>query len=67
MANFVRIDDFHYIGLSTDTKPSSCQVGAEALEHDTKMRYITPDGGANWTVLVRLDTPEETGGNLFIN
>lgn len=38
-----------WIGLSTDTKPPSAPVGSTFWEYDTKLEYITYDGGTNWT------------------
>jgi len=32
-----------FIGLSTDTKPTTCQIGATFLEYDTGKLYQTPD------------------------
>jgi len=40
-----------YIGLSTDTKPTGVEVGAEFFEYNTKDRYITYDG-TNWTKII---------------
>jgi hypothetical protein len=57
MAAFTRIDGLHYIGLSTDTKPTSCNVGAHAIEYDTKRWFITPDGGSTWAVEKNSATP----------
>jgi len=37
-----------WIGLSTDTKPTSKPVGSKFWEYDTKLEYITYDG-TNWT------------------
>lgn len=37
-----------WIGLSTDTKPTSAPVGSTFWEYDTKLRYVTYDGGTNW-------------------
>jgi len=39
-----------FIGLSTDTKPASAQIGATFFEYDTQAFYITPDGGTTWTL-----------------
>lgn len=44
-----------FIGLSTDTKPSSCQIGATFLEYDMQRLFVTPDGGTTWT----LKTPSD--------
>ena len=38
-----------YIGLSTDTKPTSAPVGSTFYEHDTKATYVTYDG-TNWSI-----------------
>ena len=37
-----------FIGLSSDTKPTSCPVGSTFHEYDTKLTYITYDGGTSW-------------------
>lgn len=37
----------NWVGLSTDSKPTSVAVGSTFLEYDTKLRYITYDG-TNW-------------------
>jgi hypothetical protein len=37
-----------WIGLSTDTKPAVAPVGSTFHEYDTKLTYITYDGGTNW-------------------
>ena len=37
-----------YIGLSTDTKPTSVPVGSEFFAYDTKRSYVCYDG-TNWT------------------
>jgi len=37
-----------WVGLSTDTKPTSVAVGSTFLEYDTKILFITYDG-TNWT------------------
>lgn len=37
-----------YLGLSTDTKPTSVPVGSTFYEYDTKEEYVTYDG-TNWT------------------
>uniref|UniRef100_A0A6M3LIG0 Photosynthesis system II assembly factor Ycf48/Hcf136-like domain-containing protein n=1 Tax=viral metagenome TaxID=1070528 RepID=A0A6M3LIG0_9ZZZZ len=37
-----------YIGLSSDTKPTSCLVGAFFWEYDTGNLFVTPDGGTTW-------------------
>lgn len=34
----------HYIGLSTDTKPTSIPIGSTFLEYDTGLEYISYDG-----------------------
>lgn len=39
-----------WIGLSTDTKPTSVPVGATFYEYDTKLWYKTYDG-TNWSIL----------------
>lgn len=39
-----------WIGLSTDTKPTSVAVGCTFYEYDTKCTYTTYDG-TNWTIL----------------
>ena len=39
-----------FIGLSTDTKPTTCQIGATFWEFDTGKLYSTPDGGTNWVL-----------------
>jgi len=39
-----------FIGLSTDTKPTTCQTGATFWEFDTGKLYSTPDGGTNWVL-----------------
>jgi len=39
-----------FIGLSTDTKPTSCQVGATFFEYDMLRMFTTPDGGTVWTL-----------------
>lgn len=36
-----------YVGLSTDTKPTSVPVGSTFFEHNTEKTYITHDG-TNW-------------------
>ena len=37
-------------GLSTDTKPTTCQIGATFWEFDTAKLYTTPDGGTKWVL-----------------
>ena len=37
-----------WVGLSTDTKPTSVLVGSTFWEYDTKLEYVTYDG-TNWT------------------
>ena len=37
-----------YIGLSTDTKPTSVPVGSTFHEYDSKLTYVTYDG-TNWS------------------
>ena len=44
-----------FIGLSTDTKPTTCQIGATFLEYDTQRLFVSPDGGTVWT----LKTPSD--------
>ncbi len=39
-----------YIGLSTDTKPTSIPAGSTFYEYDTALLYITYDDGTNWAV-----------------
>jgi len=39
-----------WIGLSVDTKPTGCQVGAMFREFNKGKTYITPDGGVNWVL-----------------
>ena len=39
-----------FIGLSTDTKPTTCQIGATFHEFDTGKLYESPDGGTNWVL-----------------
>jgi len=39
-----------FIGLSTDTKPTTCQNGATFREYDTGKLYESPDGGTNWVL-----------------
>jgi len=39
----------HYIGLSTDTKPTSVPVGSAFHEYNTRTDYVTYDG-TNWVV-----------------
>ena len=40
-----------WIGLSTDTKPTSdIPNGATYFEYDTGKLYTTPNGGANWVL-----------------
>ena len=34
-----------YMGLSTDTKPTSAEVGATLFETDTKRKFIFTGGG----------------------
>lgn len=36
-----------YVGLSTDTKPTSVLVGSEFYEYDSHNLYVTYDG-TNW-------------------
>ncbi len=36
-----------WIGLSTDTKPTSVPVGSEFFEYDTRKTFMTYDGN-NW-------------------
>jgi len=38
-----------WIGLSTDTKPTSAPIGSTFFEYDTKDNYVTYDGGTNWS------------------
>ncbi len=38
-----------YIGLSTDTKPTSVPVGSIFYERDTKAAYVAYDG-TNWSI-----------------
>ncbi|MCK9437459.1 MAG: hypothetical protein M0Q12_09650 [Synergistaceae bacterium] len=44
-----------FIGLSTDTKPTTCQIGATFLEYDMQRLFVSPDGGTTWT----LKTPSD--------
>lgn len=48
MADFVKLDEQHWLGASTDDKPdpTTIDVGAEALEYDTGDRYIAD--GTTW-------------------
>lgn len=48
MADFVKLDEQHWLGASTDDKPDPTviDVGAEALEYDTGDRYIAD--GTTW-------------------
>ncbi|MBW2645098.1 MAG: hypothetical protein JRE23_02765 [Deltaproteobacteria bacterium] len=39
-----------FLGLSTDTKPTTCQIGATFREYNTGKLYDTPDGGTNWVL-----------------
>jgi len=39
-----------FIGLSTDTKPTTCQIGATFLEYDMQRLFVSPDGGTVWTL-----------------
>lgn len=39
-----------FIGLSTDTKPTTCQIGATFFEFDKGKLYMSPDGGTNWVL-----------------
>ncbi len=41
----------NYIGLSTDTKPTSVPVGSTFFEYNTKDRYVTYDG-SNWSKII---------------
>jgi len=41
-----------WIGLASDTKPTSSPVGSTFTEYDTKDYYVTYDG-ANWTKRAR--------------
>lgn len=41
----------NYIGLSTDTKPTSVPVGSIFFEYDSHVSYITYDG-TNWVVYI---------------
>lgn len=48
MANFTRMGiPEHYVGASTDTKPTGVPPGSKCYEHDTGDTYITYDG-TNW-------------------
>lgn len=38
-----------YVGLSTDTKPTSVRIGSTFFEFDTQHLYHTPDG-TNWVM-----------------
>lgn len=38
-----------FLGLSTDTKPTSVNAGATFLEYDTGKLYMSPDG-TNWVM-----------------
>ena len=56
MADFIKMAaPNHYIGASTDTKPTSVAVGSRCYEHDTKKWFITQDGGTTWTETQDLD------------
>jgi hypothetical protein len=44
-----------FIGLSTDTKPTTCQIGATFLEYDMQRLFVTPDGGTTWTLKTPAD------------
>jgi hypothetical protein len=39
-----------FVGLSTDTKPTSVPCGSTFFEYDTQALYITPDDGTTWTL-----------------
>ena len=39
-----------FIGLSTDTKPATCQIGATFRGFDSGKLYESPDGGTNWVL-----------------
>lgn len=50
MAAFTRMAiPFHYIGASTDVKPTGVPVGSKCYETNTGDWYITKDG-TNWVL-----------------
>jgi len=67
MADFVKMAaPNHYIGASTDTKPTSVAVGSRCYEHDTKKWFITQDGGTTWTETQDLDALVLGAGTALI-
>ncbi len=53
MAAFVQVPQRGYdlfVGLKTDTKPATAQIGARSVEHDTSAEYVW-DGSA-WVSLI---------------
>ncbi len=50
MADFVKVAQYFYIGASTDTKPTACELGTVSYEYDTRRSYITHDGGSTWSL-----------------
>lgn len=61
MAVYKIATNAHFLGLSTDTKPSAAPVGATFIETDTKDSFICYDG-ASWTKGKRNSDLDDTGG-----
>lgn len=67
MANFSRMGTTpYYVGVSTDTKPTSCPVGSRCYEYDTKKWYITYNTGTNWSEMQDLDAVVLGAGTSMI-
>lgn len=54
MAAYAKIGQLLYIGASTDTKPTSVEIGTRCYETNTKKWYITADG-TNYVEMQDLD------------
>ena len=51
MADFViAVEPEHYIGLSTDTKPTSAPIGSRLFETNTGDWFIMSEDGTTWII-----------------
>lgn len=55
-----------FVGLSSDTKPTSAPVGSTFYEYDTNNLYITYDDGSNWAAMqTGIKSPESQVSDNF--